>query len=662
MSLNRMIELRKQIDQYNYEYHVLDNPSVSDAQYDECMKELIRLEAQFPEYADPSSPTQRVGGAVAEGFKKVTHETPMLSLANAYSYEDLVAFDQRIMKEVGPVDYVVEVKIDGLAMSLRYQQGILRIAATRGDGDVGEDVTHNVKTIASVPLKMNEALDIEVRGEVYMPKTSFERLNSEREKESQDRFANPRNAAAGTIRQLDSKVAASRKLDMFCYGVYMNNDQLSTHSEALKKMQDWGFKINPLTKVCKTIREVYEWIEEMTLNRNELPYEIDGMVIKVNSFALQRELGFTAKTPRWAIAYKFPAETVQTTLENIFLTVGRTGKITPNAQLTPVTLAATTVGFAQLHNEDYIANKDIRIGDQVMVRKAGDIIPEVVVSLPQFRDDSSVPYQFSTQCPMCQSTLVRLDGEADTYCMNVDCPARIVESIAHFASRDAMNIDGLGVKRVETFYQMKLLNSVEDIYRLKDHRETLMTLEKFGEKSVSKLLEAIETSKSNALSKLLYGLGIRHVGEKAAQLLAEHFGSMEKLMGASIDELMSIHEIGIAIAQSVTSFFALEKSREMIDVLRSEGLIMEQAKKVVSEHASLANKTVVLTGSLSQMTRKEATTWLESKGAKVTSSVSKSTDLVVAGEAAGSKLSKARELGIDVWDEERLIKEVASHD
>lgn len=662
MSLKRMIELRKQIDQYNYEYHVLDNPSVSDAQYDECMKELIHLEAQFPEHADASSPTQRIGGAVAEGFKKVIHEIPMLSLANAYSYDDLVAFDQRIVKEVGPVDYVVEVKIDGLAMSLRYQQGILQIAATRGDGDVGEDVTQNVKTIASIPLKFNESLDVEVRGEVYMPKASFERLNAQREKESQDRFANPRNAAAGTIRQLDSKVAASRKLDMFCYGIYVNNEQLSTHSEALAQIKQWGFKINPLTKVFKTIKEVYEWIEEMTMMRNDLPYEIDGMVIKVNSYALQRELGFTAKTPRWAIAYKFPAETVQTTLENIFLTVGRTGKVTPNAQLTPVTLAATTVGFAQLHNEDYITNKDIRIGDQVMVRKAGDIIPEVVVSLPQFRDESSVPYQFPSECPMCQSTLVRLENEADTYCINVDCPARIVESIAHFASRDAMNIDGLGVKRVETFYQMNLLNSVEDIYRLKDHRETLLSLDKFGEKSVTKLLEAIEKSKTNPLSKLLYGLGVRHVGEKAAQLLAEHFGSIQKLMNATVDEMMSIHEIGIAIAQSVSSFFALDKSQEMIQTLSDAGVTMEQAKKVVNAHASLANKTVVLTGSLSQMTRKEATEWLESKGAKVTSSVSKSTDLVVAGEAAGTKLSKARDLGIEVWDEERLINEVASND
>ncbi|MBV1708603.1 MAG: NAD-dependent DNA ligase LigA, partial [Erysipelothrix sp.] len=453
MSIQRINELRKLLNEYNHAYHVLDQPIVSDAHYDACMRELIKLESEHLETFDPFSPTQRVGGKVLEVFKKVPHDVAMLSLGNAYSLEDLLAFDARIRKDVKEVEYVAELKIDGLAMSLRYQNGRLALAATRGDGEEGEDVTHNIVTIKSIPLELSEELTFEVRGEVYMPKAAFAKLNENRIGSGQEPFANPRNAAAGSIRQLDSQVAASRQLDAYMY--YLVNAQnagIDSHMEALKRLSSLGFKVNPLTRICNNIEEVWSFIEEMTNKRTELPYDIDGVVIKVNSLPIQNRLGFTAKTPRWAIAYKFPADEVMTRLEDIFLTVGRTGKVTPNARLTPVTLAQTTVGFAQLHNEDYIRNKDIRINDMVMVRKAGDIIPEVVNSLPQLRDENSKPYAFEKHCPVCHQPLVRFEDEADTYCINNECPARIIEAIAHFASRDAMNIDGLGVKRVEQLY------------------------------------------------------------------------------------------------------------------------------------------------------------------------------------------------------------------
>jgi DNA ligase (NAD+) len=546
-------------------------------------------------------------------------------------------------------------------MSLRYQNGRLALAATRGDGEVGEDVTHNIMTIKSIPLSLNPELTLEVRGEVYMPKAAFERLNESRNNNDQEPFANPRNAAAGSIRQLDSQVAASRQLDAFLYYlVNAQNYDVDSHMEALNRLSSLGFKVNPLTRICKNIQQVWSFIEEMTGKRTELPYDIDGIVIKVNSLALQARLGFTAKTPRWAIAYKFPADEVMTRLEEIFLTVGRTGKVTPNAKLTPVFLAQTTVGFAQLHNQDYIRNKDIRVNDMVMVRKAGDIIPEVVESLPLLRDENSVPYEFEKNCPVCVQPLIRFEGEADTYCINNECPARIIEAIAHFASRDAMNIEGLGDKRVEQLYNKELIRSVEDIYFLKDKRESLTTLDKMGEKSVDKLLAAIEASKSNSLDKLLYGLGIRHIGEKAALTLATKFMTIDQLMEATQEQLSAVREIGTVMAQSVVLFFSQQPNRHMIEVLRSLGVTMEMTKKKSENESFFSNKVVVLTGTLVQMSRSEASDWLRVQGANVTSSVSKNTDLVIAGSEAGSKLAKAQSLGVEVWDEERFMREVTS--
>jgi DNA ligase (NAD+) len=661
MSTQRIIELRKMINEFNHQYHVLDTPSVTDAYYDACIRELVKLESEHPEMYDPNSPTQRFGWKVLEGFKKVPHEVSMLSLGNAYSINDLVAFDARIRKDISEVEYVAELKIDGLAISLRYQNGQLALAATRGKGDIGEDVTHNIMTIKSIPLSLNQELTLEVRGEVYMPKAAFERLNESRNNSDQEPFANPRNAAAGSIRQLDSQVAASRQLDAFLYYfVNAQNYDVDSHMEALNRMSSLGFKVNPLTRICKDIQQVWSFIEEMTGKRAELPYDIDGIVIKVNSLALQARLGFTAKTPRWAIAYKFPADEVMTRLEEIFLTVGRTGKVTPNAKLTPVFLAQTTVGFAQLHNQDYIRNKDIRVNDMVMVRKAGDIIPEVVASLPLLRDENSVPYEFDKNCPVCVQPLIRFEGEADTYCINNECPARIIEAIAHFASRDAMNIEGLGDKRVEQLYNKKLIRSVEDIYFLKDKRESLTTLDKMGEKSVEKLLSAIEASKSNSLDKLLYGLGIRHIGEKAALTLASKFVTIDQLMEATQEQLSAVREIGTVMAQSVVLFFSQQPNRHMIEVLRSLGVTMEMTRKKSENESFFSNKTVVLTGTLVQMSRSEASDWLRVQGANVTSSVSKNTDLVIAGSEAGSKLDKAQSLGVEVWDEERFMKEVTS--
>ena len=661
MSIQRITELRKLLNEYNHAYHVLDNPIVSDAHYDACMRELIKLESEFPKSFDSYSPTQRVGGKVLDGFKKVTHDVAMLSLGNAYSLADLLAFDARIRKDIGDVEYVAELKIDGLAMSLRYQNGRLVMAATRGDGEVGEDVTHNIITIKSIPLELNTDITFEVRGEVYMPKAAFEKLNESKKSSGQEPFANPRNAAAGSIRQLDSQIAASRQLDAFLY--YLVNAQqyeVDSHAQALIKLSELGFKVNPLTRTYANIQDVWSFIEEMTTQRATLPYDIDGIVIKVNSLALQDRLGFTAKTPRWAIAYKFPADEVMTRLEDIFLTVGRTGKVTPNARLTPITLAQTTVGFAQLHNEDYIRNKDIRVNDMVLVRKAGDIIPEVVASLPQLREETSKPFEFARVCPVCQQGLVRFEDEADTYCINNECPARIIEAIAHFASRDAMNIEGMGVKRVEQLYKNGLIRSVEDIYFLRDKRELLTTLDKMGEKSVDKLLNAIEVSKSNSLDKLLYGLGIRHIGEKAALTLASQFKSMQNLMEASEDQLCDVKEIGSVMAQSVVLFFSQQPNHHLIDVLRLVGVNMEMTKKKVESSSFFSGKTVVLTGTLTEMTRSEASDWLISQGANVTSSVSKNTDLLIAGTEAGSKLAKAESLGVMVWNEERFMREVTS--
>lgn len=655
---NRILFLRRELEKYSIEYYVYDNPSVSDQEYDRLMQELMTLEEKHPEMYDANSPSQRIIGQVLEGFEKVRHDSQMLSLGNVFNYEEIEEFVTRIQGSVKDAEFVVECKYDGLAMSLIYENGSFVRAVTRGDGLVGEDVSANIKTIQSIPMHIPERRHVEVRGEVYMPKKSFEELNERQKKNNQALFANPRNAAAGSIRQLDSSVCASRKLDAYWY--YFQNAQdfgILTQQEALDRMRSLNFKVNPLFKVCKNTKEIWEFIQSIQEKRNDLPYEIDGMVIKLNSLSDQRTLGSTAKVPRYATAYKFPAERVQTRLLDIVITVGRTGKITPNAVLEPVRIAGTTVSAAQLHNEDMILSKDLRINDIVVVQKAGEIIPEVVSSVKERRDGSQVPYVYPTHCPVCGSRLVRLEGEAAHYCINQDCPARVVESMIHFASRDAMDIDTLGDKKIEQLHEFGFLNSIEDIYFLHEHREELLEKRGYQKKSVDKMLETIETSKKQPLALLLYGLGIRQVGKKAAAILANYFGSMDALMKADVDTLVSINDIGPITAQSIVEFFKDESNQKLIQTLKEQGLNMIQEKQEIKA-SRFTNKTVVLTGTLEYYTRNEAKEILENLGANVSGSVSKKTDYVIYGTAAGSKLAKAQNLGVATMSEEEFVEEV----
>lgn len=655
---NRILFLRKELEKYSIEYYVYDNPSVSDQEYDRLMQELMALEEKHPEMYDANSPSQRIIGQVLEGFEKVRHDSQMLSLGNVFNYEEIEEFVTRIQGSVKDAEFVVECKYDGLAMSLIYENGSFVRAVTRGDGLVGEDVSANIKTIQSIPMHIPERRHVEVRGEVYMPKKSFEELNERQKKNNQALFANPRNAAAGSIRQLDSGVCASRKLDAYWY--YFQNAQdfgILTQQEALDRMRSLNFKVNPLFKVCKNTKEIWEFIQSIQEKRNDLPYEIDGMVIKLNSLSDQRTLGSTAKVPRYATAYKFPAERVQTRLLDIVITVGRTGKITPNAVLEPVRIAGTTVSAAQLHNEDMILSKDLRINDIVVVQKAGEIIPEVVSSVKERRDGSQVPYVYPTHCPVCGSRLVRLEGEAAHYCINQDCPARVVESMIHFASRDAMDIDTLGDKKIEQLHEFGFLNSIEDIYFLHEHREELLEKRGYQKKSVDKMLETIETSKKQPLALLLYGLGIRQVGKKAAAILANYFGSMDALMKSDVDTLVSINDIGPITAQSIVEFFKDESNQKLIQTLKEQGLNMIQEKQEIKA-SRFTNKTVVLTGTLEHYTRNEAKEILENLGANVSGSVSKKTDYVIYGTAAGSKLAKAQNLGVATMSEEEFVEEV----
>lgn len=653
----RIEELRKLLEKYAIEYYDKDAPSVSDQEYDRLMQELMALEEKHPEMDNPNSPSRRIIGSVLEGFEKVTHAQRMLSLGNVFNKEEIDEFVTRIKKEVPNAEFVVECKYDGLAMALQYQDGHFVRAVTRGDGSVGEDVSNNVRTIASIPMYIDEGGYVEVRGEVYMPKKSFENLNLLQETLHLPLFANPRNAAAGSIRNLDSNVCKQRKLDAYWY--YYQNAQehgIKTQEDALEAMKTMGFRVNPLRKVCSTTDEIYDFIEEVGQKRNELSYEIDGMVIKLNSLDAQQRIGTTAKAPRYATAYKFPAEEVQTRLLNVFVSVGRTGRITPNAVLEPVRVAGTLVSAATLHNEDMIKNKDLRINDVVVIRKAGEIIPEVVKSIPERRDGTQVPYHYPTECPVCGSKLVRLEGEAEHFCINPDCPARIVESIIHFASRDAMDIDSLGDKKIEQLHEWHMLNSIEDIYRLHFKREELLDKKGYSQKGVDKLLANIEQSKSQPLANLLFGLGIRLVGKKAAGILADHFGSMSALEQASEEELAAIKFIGHITAQSIHAYFREPENKELIEFLRREGLNMEQEKKEVQQSV-FSDKTVVLTGKLN-MPRSEAKKILESLGANVAGSVSKKTDFVIYGEDAGSKLTKARELGVPLMSEGEFEEEV----
>jgi DNA ligase (NAD+) len=658
----RIEELRQLLNQYNYEYHVLDQPSVPDAEYDRMMNELLNLEEENPELKSDDSPTQRVGGPPLEGFQKVEHRVPMLSLGNAFGEDDLKDFDRRVRDRIGEnFSYVCELKIDGLAVSLIYEDGVLVRGATRGDGTVGEDITQNLKTIPAIPLRLRENVSMEVRGEAYMPKPSFMKLNEVREKNEQDLFANPRNAAAGSLRQLDPKIAASRNLSIFVYGVgTVEGREISSHSNGLDFLKELGFKTNPEWKRCNTIDDVIDFIGGWSEKRPDLSYEIDGIVVKVDALNQQEELGFTAKSPRWAIAYKFPAEEVVTKLQDIELNVGRTGVVTPTAVLEPVLVAGTTVQRASLHNEDLIREKDIKIGDYVVVKKAGDIIPEVVSVLEERRTGDEKAFSMPEQCPECESDLVRLEEEVALRCINPKCPAQLREGLIHFVSRNAMNIDGLGERVITQLFREELIHDVADIYQL-THGQ-LIELDRMGEKSVSNLLEAIRVSKDNSLEKLLFGLGIRHVGAKAARTLAQQFGSMDSLVQASIEDLEAINEVGQKMADSVVRYFQNEEVHELIDELKDAGvnMIYKGPKPVSIEEIDsvFAGKTVVLTGKLEQLSRGEAKKKLEEQGAKVTGSVSKSTDLVIAGEDAGSKLEKAESLGIDVWSENRFLEEL----
>lgn len=659
----RIEELKEQLNRWSHEYYVEDKPTATDAEYDKAYHELVALEVEHPEFVTADSPTQRVGGEVLDQFQKVTHTNPMLSLSNAFSKEDLEEFDARLRKLTNrAIEYVCELKIDGLSIALTYQNGQLVLGATRGDGTTGEDVTGNVRTIKSVPLSLKEPWNIEVRGECYMPKKSFVALNESREEEGLEVFANPRNAAAGSLRQLDPKIAAKRNLSVFLYSSPSVEElNVSTQEELLEKMAEIGFVTNPERLKCQTIDEVWNYIETIAAKRPDLPYEIDGMVIKANDFAAQEEIGFTVKAPRWAIAYKFPAEEAQTIVRDIEWTVGRTGVVTPTAVMDPVQLAGTTVRRASLHNIDLIKERDIRLEDTVVIHKAGDIIPEVTRVILEKRPATSQPYEFPTTCPVCHAKLEHLEEEVAIRCLNPKCPAQLTEGLSHFVSRNAMNMSGIGPRVIKQLFEEGLVMDVADLYKLT--LDQLLALDKVQQKSAENILEAIEKSKENSLERLLTGLGIRHVGTKAAKELAQHFKTMTALQEASIEQLLEIDGLGDIIAYSVKTYFEQPSVQELIQELQDSGVNMTYLGVTKDDSAAsghvLSGKTVVLTGTLEQLTRQDAKEKLESLGAKVTGSVSKKTDVVIAGHSAGSKLTKANDLGIEVWSEQQFLDSLA---
>lgn len=651
----RMLELIDIINEADYNYHTLDNPTITDQEYDKYLRELFEIEEEHPEWIRDDSPTQHAGGKVIEGFKKVTHKIPMMSLSDVFSESELIAFDERIKKEGIRPQYVCELKIDGLSVSLLYEKGKLVRAATRGDGTTGEDITHNVKTIKVIPLKLKEEVDIEVRGEIFMNKKTLEELNKKRKSKNQPLLQNCRNAAAGSIRQLDSKVAAERKLDNFIYHLPNPLDYgLHTHQEALDYMKKLGFKTNPNNRLVNSIEEVLEFITEKGELRPNLPYDIDGVVIKVNNINEQQKLGYTAKYPKWATAYKFPAEEVLTKLTDITFTVGRTGQITPNAVLEPVIVAGSTISRATLHNEDYVLEKGLKIGDIVSIRKAGDVIPEVVEAKVERRTGREKDFAMIKECPMCSTSLVKRVGQVDYYCPNDKCPARHVEGLIHFVSRDAMNIDGLGDRIMEDFYNFGFIGNIADIYSLKQHEKDLIRLEGYGDKSVNNLLEAIENSKENSLERLIFGLGIPHVGAKTAKVLAARFETMENLENATAEELVSIPDIGEIIAKSVINYFSNTHHKAIVDELKDLGINMTYLGQKIEENETFSGKTFVLTGSLQIFTRDEAKEKIESLGGKTVDSVSKKTSVVIVGANPGSKYRKAQDLGIEIWTEEEF--------
>ena len=655
----RVEELTNILNDANYKYYVLDEPTITDQEYDKYLRELEELEQKYKEFARDDSPTKRVGGEVLDSFKKVTHKIPMMSLSDVFSESEVVNFDERIKKEGIRPQYVCELKIDGLSVSLLYEHGKLVRAATRGDGVVGEDITHNVKTIKSVPLTLNEDIDIEVRGEIYMSKKSLEKVNLERIKNGEKPLQNARNGAAGSIRQLDSKVAAKRGLDVWIYHLPNPLDYgIHTHYEALEFMKKLGFKTNPNNRLVNNINEVLEFISEKNAERKSLPYDIDGIVIKVNNIDQQQELGFTAKYPKWATAYKFPAEEVLTRLNDIIFTVGRTGQITPNAVLDPVIVMGSTIARATLHNENYIKEKDLRIGDIVSIRKAGDVIPEVVEVKKERRTGNEKHFEMIHNCPICGTTLVKKEGQVDYFCLNEHCPTRKIESLIHFAERDAMNIDGLGEKIMEDFFNFSFIRTIPDIYLLQTHREDLTRLEGYGEKSVTKLLEAIEKSKSNSLEKLLFGLGIPHVGSKTAKIIASHYHNIDNIMKATLEDLSSINDIGEIIAKSIVDYFQKEDNKIIIERLKQYGINMNYLGQKIIKDETFYGKTFVLTGTMTEYKRDEAKNLIENYGGKTSSSVSKKTDVVIAGAEPGSKYDKAVELGITIWSEEDFKKNI----
>ncbi|NLC51698.1 MAG: NAD-dependent DNA ligase LigA [Firmicutes bacterium] len=648
--------LREQIEKHNYHYHVLDDPLITDSEFDKLLRELIAIEEKYPELKTADSPTQRVGGKPLASFDTAIHKIPMLGLDNAFTKDELFDFDRRVRWGLNQesIDYVAELKIDGLAVSLQYENGVFVRGATRGDGYQGEDITQNLKTIPAVPLRLSKPLTIEVRGEVYMPRQAFIRLNEEREKKSLPPFANPRNAAAGSVRQLDPAVAAARPLSIFIYALGANSlEEVNTHLEALTLLKELNFKVNPHYRLCCGINEVWEycrsWLEG---KRFDLDYEIDGLVVKVNSFSGQQRLGVTGRSPRWAIAFKFPAEEAVTEVQKVEVNVGRTGALTPVAHLRPVRLAGSIIKRVSLHNEDFLKEKDVLIGDKVVIHKAGDIIPEVVRVLKDERQGNEIKFEMPTSCPACNAAVRRLPGEAAWRCLNPRCPAQAVERIVHFASRKAMDIEGLGPAVAEQLFKAGLVSDVADLYFLE--LDPLLKLERIATKSATNLLQAIEKSKSNPLHRLLYGLGIRFVGEKAARLLAEHFGSLEKLISANQKSLTAVEEIGPKIAASIVSFFRLDGSRQVLKKLKKAGVNLKQERRQKSSQP-LIGKTFVLTGTLEQFSRQEAKKIIEEKGGRVTGSVSRRTDYLVVGQNPGKKLEEAHKLEVSILTESELL-------
>ena len=656
----RIEELTKILNQANYEYYNLDNPSITDQEYDKYLRELINLEEKYPEYADPNSPTKRVGGEAIDKFQKVRHSIPMISLANVFNEEEIREFDQRIRNAGFKPEYVCEPKIDGLSVSLHYEHGRLKFAATRGDGVTGEDITHNVKTIKTVPLYLGQDIDIEVRGEIYMNKATLEKLNREREAKGEVKLQNVRNAAAGSIRQLDPKIAAKRHLDTWIYHLPNPLDYgINTHFEALKYMKELGFKVNPASKLVGDINGILAYIKEYTEKRNSLPYEIDGIVIKVNDIRMQQELGSTVKYPRWATAYKFPAEEVLTRLVDIKFTVGRTGQVTPNAVLEPVLVMGSTIRRATLHNEDYCRTLDLHIGDIVSIKKAGDVIPEVVEAKPERRVGTERPFEMITTCPICGSALVK-KGNVDYFCVNDNCPKKNIEGLIHFASRNAMNIDGLGDEIIEDFYNEGFIRCIPDFYHLYEHKEDIIELEGYGNKKVSNLLLAIEESKNNSVERLIFGLGISGIGSKNAKLLASTYKDIHRLSNATYEELTLIKDIGDVLARNIVNYFANPSNIELINTLEDLGVNMKYLGVEVKENENFTDKKFVITGTISFMSRDDIKALIESYGGKCIDSVSKKTDVVIVGDAPGSKYTKATELGITIWNEDKFKEIVDS--